>query len=713
MNRKSLIVFIGILLLVVSVGLIAYYFLQPPRPLTIEEVLPKEPFVYVNSKDLMKIKNDFLTSTFWQKLSKIELDLLLEKSGIGPEQKGMWELFRTQFSQFSVQPLLRNLLSKEFAIAVYASDFTNYDMTNVQQIFSNIQDILSNISIVIRIPKEVQGESLISELLKDLGPHTPPRSFNYQNNKIQVVTLDNFTIEIGYCVIGDLLVLGLKEKAARSALDVVRNKAGSLGDDTFYQEIHSKFLPSAHFNAYLSLGSFFPQLLEEVSRMVGSSFNQYDENVTEQVKQVIGQIKGFKGMALSLRSDNPLLLKYDFYFDKDLMTPEMRSVYSCASSENKTLNFIPHDVLGYQWASCNNFQYLWEQFKNELEKIPPDQLQQSPVEAIANIESTIQMNIEKDILPILGDEVGGFLVDVNLSWLFPVPQLVFLIEVTDPSQAEKIIQKLTENQYFVFQPEPYADKTIHYISLPLGGDLQPAYSFVGNYLLVSTSRQLIKQCIDISSQKEKALLANPIFNDSQLRLSDKSHGVLFLKIDAVSKKVREFVDWSQKLATNQESQQKAFVKGSQKRLEEIKAEIQTRENEMKQLNKDLRDENVNLKNLQFKLKNIIPQEGAMQPAEEQVKLQDQIDQSKDKIMNWENRVKDEKQATQLAEEQIPELITIVSNFEKQKEQASIREYYIDQLIDPALQAFESLDYAGIKFIFGENVLESIFFIRSH
>ena len=39
------------------------------------------------------------------------------------------------------------------------------------------------------------------------------------------------------------------------------------------------------------------------------------------------------------------------------------------------------------------------------------------------------MNIEEDVLPAFGDEMGGYLKDVRVGSLFPVPEFLFFIKI--------------------------------------------------------------------------------------------------------------------------------------------------------------------------------------------------------------------------------------------------------------------------------------------
>ena len=110
-------------------------------------------------------------------------------------------------------------------------------------------------------------------------------------------------------------------------------------------------------------------------------------------------------------------------FDKTKMDLTLARSYSFKPQKNSTIDFVPKDIIAYQWSNCFDAGLSWDNFKQQLSKTPQRFPQGvSPEEIIAGIEQGLGINIEYDIIPALGNETGGFLSGINLQGPVPVPE---------------------------------------------------------------------------------------------------------------------------------------------------------------------------------------------------------------------------------------------------------------------------------------------------
>src|SRR6185503_2185024 len=186
--------------------------------------------------------------------------------------------------------------------------------------------------------------------------------------------------------------------------------------------------------------------------------------ITEQINASLKAVKGFKSFVLSGKMEPLVELKLNMVMDGANMSPELSYLYTCAPSVNKTLKFIPSGVLGYQWSSCLMLEQYWNQLMKEITREPPNpnDAVPSPLEELQKFESMIGLSVERDILPAIGDEIGGYLADVQMEGMFPIPKFLFFLEVKDKNKIEKLLSLLTKNPMLMLQQEEYAGTEIKY-----------------------------------------------------------------------------------------------------------------------------------------------------------------------------------------------------------------------------------------------------------
>ena len=282
-------------------------------------------------------------------------------------------------------------------------------------------------------------------------------------------------------------------------------------------------------------------------------------------------------------------IRLKVFFDPAALSPDRSADFTCAPSENKTIGFIPADIIGYQWDNCFNMEQMWTELKSRMEKTSagPDSGLPAGVSNTANIFKLLTasgqimgLNIEGDILPAFGDEAGWFLRDIRLSGSFPVPQFLLFVKVKDEEKAKNVVGTLMKQPFFVPQNEDYKGTALQYLSLPTGGDPQPGFAFFNGYLLLGINPQIIKDTIDVSSQPPDNLAASVFFKEMDFGLTDKNRIIHFLKFDRLVDKIKYLLDWSVDQSKKQEEKQLAFKTGAEKRLEDIKKDIIRIDNEM-------------------------------------------------------------------------------------------------------------------------------------
>jgi len=175
------------------------------------------------------------------------------------------------------------------------------------------------------------------------------------------------------------------------------------------------------------------------------------------------------------------------------MKSEQADLLACPAGENRTIHFVPTDILGYQWSNCFKLEHYWRQISDEVKQLDPSQSK------INEFEGKIGMNVANDILPAFGEEIGGYLKDIQVGGFFPLPEFLLFVEVNNESKAEQLLGRLQQQPLVSLQEENYGGTLIKYLALPLGENIQPGYCFLENYLLPrKETDRLLQYCFDSS-----------------------------------------------------------------------------------------------------------------------------------------------------------------------------------------------------------------------
>jgi len=364
--------------------------------------------------------------------------------------------------------------------------------------------------------------------------------------------------------------------------------------------------------------------------------------------------------------------------DPASLSPELSYLYTCHPVANKTLHFTPPGVLAYQWSSCLSLDEYWKQFKKELTREPPnpDGKTPSPMETVQQFETSIGLSIERDIIPAIGDEFGGYLADIQTEgMIFPIPKFLLFVEVKDKNKMDKILALLTKNPMVMLQQENYSGATINYFSSPVGGDeLQPGYAYLDDYLLIAINRQVLKSSIDAQHNGNNSLANDPSFKAIDKGLSDNNVNIFYLQMGLFANKVEDLLQWGNRWSESQQKNREAIKAGKEQRLTIVKQDMAQLQQDLAKLEKDQEatSERLSTSGTQD------PQASATQ--EELTKTTDMIAAKKKDLETFE------------AERQ--ELDGSIQDYDKSASDAEKREMFLQDFVHPVISGLSSVEAMG-------------------
>lgn len=674
-NKIFMIVFaVGAAAAVVAGGV---YFWQSSRKISVEYLLPADPIVYVREDGIINRVEQFVQSTFYKELRAMNVAYLVEKTGANEQLLIAWEGLDKFLKSLTVEPLWQKFLGQEAALAIYPVQTAKMDL-------SALSEIAQSIILAVKPEKDAQLAEFWGRMFFQGNKEYPAQVNDYKGFKIvsvQVPALALVNLQVHYAPVKDYYVVGLNRAAVERSIDTLGAPARSLARDPRFLQARAKYLSPAQSFFFLDL-EFFIAKIREMAQQAPAP----------EMDRVFDSLKGFKSIGYSADYARPIRVKSDFYFSKEELPAEIREIYSCTPKENKTARFIPQDVLVYQWADCYDMNYYWSQFKKELEIAVNEQDPSSPSAPLEGMENLLKMDVEKEILPVLGKEQGWGVADVELGADFPLPKIFLFIKVTDAAKASQIMAKLTDEASILVQTEDYKGTAVKYIATPIG-PVVPGYMLLDDYLILSSSRDLLKSIVDVASGASPAVPADPVYSNAQYGLTSPNNGVFILRLSAVSEKLRGVLEWGAKWYSDKAREMKAYRAGSEKRLADLREE-------MKFLDIELGKLKIELSNLEKQKTEIAGQGGDV------LEVQSKISQVQADIALKEK-------AASLNKEKEDELILTIKEFEADKDiDAEILPDLVREGFHPVLRALASIEAVVARIVFGDGVVESHGFIQT-
>ena len=686
--RRFFIIFFA-LIIAACAGYGAYYYFST-QVKSIEQILPEGPLAYLRADDVSSMVDQFPRSKFGQALAKIDIIDLMRTSGATDEQlismKGLKDnLFSPEAAAF-----FKKFFGHEVAVAIYPVKLEDLDERSIGQ-------ILSSFVLVTRLDPDIKFLEFFTRLFDLTGKTLATTTEKYQEKTITSIDLFSFgfgEVNLSYTVLGDYVVMGFNESAARRSIDTLLKGQKRLSEDQNFLYSRSKSLAAAKIQGFLNLA----QSISGLKALVLKGLPQTEAMTMTQRRQIdqgLRNLESLQAFAFSWEPGQLSKIRTDLSYNKAKMDEGTRTILSCGPKVNETLKFIPKETLVYQWSECYNWNVYWDEVKKEIAS-GPMYLEQgvSVKQQVEQLENTLGLSIEKDLLAALGDELGWVINYISLDEPFPIPQGIFFIKVKDKEKMEKMISHALQRSQGVFQQAQYKD--INILALDLGWDLDiaPAYAYINDYLLLATHARFLKQAIDASTDQAQSLSANPDFNLVNAGLTEPVNSVFFMESQLVVEKFTKVVHWGSEWVLARYRQKQAYKEGSIKRLAYLKEELETREKELATLGNTLRQQEIETKKLAVQGVPTAENEALMQQARAD------IEQKKKDII--------------LSKEKVAEQEAVVAGFSVKEEfDPDLVTYYLDNGVYPFLDGVAAFTAVGSKMILGESDMELNIFIHAN
>ena len=660
-----------IALLVLCVVLVVVFYGILSKPTAIESVIPSNAVVFVKVSDVDKQVKDLEASKLWKNIKNIDIEMLMEKSGVQKEQIDNFKTTKAELSGFFGGLVLDKYFGKEIALAIYPSQVKD---ASPEAFLEGV----SGVTLITRVKPEANFIDLISKVFNKVGKKYDVSEENYNGKKITVIKVDD-KVSLAYVKIKDLMVIGIGKKAAISCCDVADKKAVSLAQDKNYIAAMSKFPKGADVVAYGNM-ELVVSGLRQFANSVMKSFKGEQgtqQQAADNMNKAFDMYSGFKTLTYARYPGKVVKERFVLNIDKPKLMPFFKDFYSMAPRKSAALKLAPEKTIYYAWETYD-FKSYWNYMKSELEKntgtaeaIPAFTLK----DMISGFEKQTGMSIDNDIIPALGDEAGFFLTDINLDGMIPIPEFAFFVKVKQKNTLEKLMSPLFQGGKPENRSESYKGVDIKYIALPFGLTIQPAYCYVGDYMIVSIGLSPLKASVDSYAGASKSLADSEDFKSVNQGLTEPNNGVLFIKTDVLFQKAKGICDWGIRWIAFMSEQEKKFKQTMESRAGKLKADIEAAA------------KNIAILKAQ--------QANPSLAVEDAKKLSADIESGE--AMIAANRQELDQYQEMMAQKQRSSLSDI---------DTSLVQLYLDKAVYPILDGLQSLKAVGLKTIYTENALET-------
>jgi hypothetical protein len=257
-----------------------------------------------------------------------------------------------------------------------------------------------------------------------------------------------------------------------------------------------------------------------------------------QLKTQLDRIQGIDTIGMVQYDDgSPLVrLKMVVGLDKERMAPPVAKAAGTAPIPNPTLASIPSNALIYSWQNNFDAKYYWQQLQQHPAMTP---------ETVAQIKQSFaeKTGMELDrLLEAFGAQAGLLVNDLNMGGMFPIPELALFVQAEHPDVINQFIRQQAGQFNMPVLQESYKGIDLQYVTLPLGGDLSPAYTFSKGFCTLAINRTLLKSMLDESGTNR--LSSNPSFKAVNQGLTDKNNQVFYMRTEGLVAKTRDIINWA-------------------------------------------------------------------------------------------------------------------------------------------------------------------------
>lgn len=489
------------------------------------EFLPSDLLFYCEQHDFVNMYKEFSSSRLGRTFSRIDYEnIMVELGGDGDAISDAVELWQ------KVDKLINDagfdqLLGKEFSLALFpAKSFSPTSST----------EFLEERLLLIARPRHnaLVLQFLASYITKDIeqsilqyGSYTITRYKIDENNTLSTATVKG------------LLLAAFDERLIRKSLSVYDEQTDSLASNGEYQKLRKTFTGAKLFQ-YAS----FPALAAQ-GKMVAAELSDRDDTPFMSLLQ---QWDGWGVIGYGVwKKDGVIKERLKIFYDVDHLDSELATLFKVTPEENATLGMVSADTLFYYWTNSLNLKLLWNIYSDVLVEQRPGMLDLLQTELMDSVGLQLE-----DILAMVDNDCVLMVKDVEENGI-PIPKVMLALQLKNSQEFMEVFNKLLVDAELPINTKTYQGQSVGYWGIAPQRGLQPAFTLLGDYLLLSNSLDYVKEVVALQNNPDDTLLKKTGLKELRLELEQKNNSAAYVHIALMADALKTLATWAGGIAVLQ------------------------------------------------------------------------------------------------------------------------------------------------------------------
>lgn len=518
---------IAIVLFFIFFGIGLAFFLkgQPKRTADAVDFLPADVLFYGEQHDLPEMYHNFLNSRLGKTLTSLDYKTIETELGGTEDRIVEAEKFWQKVNNVMEDPGFNELFGKEFCAALLP-------VTSIST--NDPVQMLQNRLLVIAKPRH--NAKILQFLVPFFSTDIQQSTVEYGTYTITRYQIDK-EHRLSTATVQDLVLAAFDERLVRRSLDVYDGNEDTLGKNQDFQRLRKSYTGAELF-VYGSMPAFIDQ-----GKVIAEKLPQEEQ---KEVLALLGQWKGWGAAAYGAwHEDGFLKDRAEILFDRTKLSEGMAKLCDVEPSENISLAMVPADSLFYYWTNTLNFRVIWDMYATEVTNRQPDAFD------VLRQELREGGDVElEELFDMIGSEIAVIVRDVGREGI-PLPKAAAIVQLKEADRFMDVFHKLLEEAAIPISEETFKGQIISYWGVAPQSGLQPAFTLIGNYLLLSNSIDLVQQIVALRTHPSKALLERPAVMAVGGKLLENNNSATFVHIAHLTDAMKELVVWAGAMAALQ------------------------------------------------------------------------------------------------------------------------------------------------------------------
>lgn len=555
---------------VVAIALGAYFFLSKPAVVSkrvykvdvkkeatqsLARYVPKNVVAFYTLTQMENVWNQLKNSKFWNDFTSLTI---WQNADVQDSITNFQNQFKTSFGFELGEGTMMDLLGKELALAVLPMEpgINQPRVLFLSEVGSKTKVTERIFKIIESIRGEEEGESDI-------------QTTTYGSSEIvQIIQTDETSPELYYTILGNSFILGIgnTREAIENAIDIVDGKS----DDSFADnENYRKMIANTTLGKN-AIGRFYMDFDQIGSFMNAMTALPGGAPLAPNVGDAFAVLKSLGGTTVL---EEGLFTRISVVPNKDKMDDLTKTMWESKPAKPESMALIPAGTYLYTTSTSIDVKGMWDLWLSNMETQTPEQAQMIQ-SGIRSFEETMGLNIEKDILSWIGNEVSFVFNEVATEGIFPIPKMALVLKVKDKKSAkvfmDKILEAINKQAATIGQPQPteegapaapaatpviaglqlnmveesYKGVDLNILELPfLGRALAPGYAFVGDFLVISTNTGSLQKMVDTYKRATPSIAEDEGFKSASLIMDRKTNQLVYVNMSKMMDAGIEISNW--------------------------------------------------------------------------------------------------------------------------------------------------------------------------